>query len=82
VCSHYGIGNCRPDRAVGQGVFGLGSGRKLDGVLEGKEIRILRSFRWGLYRANGLGVNMAEFEKALFCKAGQPMVKENRCSIW
>jgi hypothetical protein len=31
---------------------------------------------------NGLVVNMPKFEKAFFCKAGQPMTKENRCRIW
>jgi endothelin-converting enzyme/putative endopeptidase len=36
----------------------------------------------GKYRVNGLVVNLPEFEKAFFCKAGQPMVKENRCRIW
>ena len=36
----------------------------------------------GKYRVNGLVVNMPEFEKAFSCKAGQPMVKANRCRIW
>jgi putative endopeptidase len=36
----------------------------------------------GRYRVNGLVVNMPEFEKAFSCKAGQPMVKENRCRVW
>jgi len=36
----------------------------------------------GRYRVNGLVVNLPEFEKAFACKAGQPMVKENRCRIW
>jgi endothelin-converting enzyme/putative endopeptidase len=36
----------------------------------------------GKYRVNGLVLNMPEFEKAFSCKAGQPMVKENRCRIW
>ncbi|HET9698897.1 MAG TPA: M13 family metallopeptidase [Terriglobales bacterium] len=36
----------------------------------------------GKYRVNGLVVNMPEFEKAFSCKAGQPMVKENRCRVW
>jgi len=34
------------------------------------------------YRVNGLVVNMPEFEKAFACKAGQPMVRENRCRVW
>ncbi len=34
------------------------------------------------YRVNGLVINMPEFEKAFACKAGQPMVRENRCRIW
>jgi endothelin-converting enzyme/putative endopeptidase len=36
----------------------------------------------GRYRVNGLVVNMPEFEKAFACKAGQPMVKVNRCRVW
>jgi putative endopeptidase len=36
----------------------------------------------GKYRVNGLVVNLPEFENAFTCKAGQPMVKENRCRIW
>ena len=36
----------------------------------------------GKYQVNGLVVNMPEFAKAFFCKAGQPMMKENRCRIW
>jgi putative endopeptidase len=36
----------------------------------------------GKDRVNGLVVNFPEFEKAFACKAGQPMVKENRCRIW
>ncbi len=36
----------------------------------------------GKYRVNGLVANMPEFEKAFACKAGQPMVRENRCRIW
>jgi putative endopeptidase len=34
------------------------------------------------YRVNGLVVNMEEFQKAFSCKAGQPMVRENRCRVW
>jgi putative endopeptidase len=36
----------------------------------------------GKYRVNGLIVNMEEFQKAFSCKAGQPMVRENRCRVW
>ncbi|HVZ18300.1 MAG TPA: M13 family metallopeptidase [Terriglobales bacterium] len=36
----------------------------------------------GKYRVNGLMVNMPEFQQAFGCKAGQPMVKENRCRVW
>ncbi len=36
----------------------------------------------GKYRVNGLVVNMPEFEKTFACKAGQPMVRENRCRVW
>jgi endothelin-converting enzyme/putative endopeptidase len=36
----------------------------------------------GKYRVNGLMVNMEEFQRAFSCKAGQPMVKENRCRVW
>jgi endothelin-converting enzyme/putative endopeptidase len=36
----------------------------------------------GKYRVNGLVVNMPEFQKAFGCKAGQPMVQENRCRVW
>ncbi len=36
----------------------------------------------GKYRVNGLVVNMPEFEKSFSCKAGQPMVKEDRCRVW
>ncbi|MEO8102741.1 MAG: M13 family metallopeptidase [Betaproteobacteria bacterium] len=36
----------------------------------------------GKYRVNGLMVNMPEFDKAFSCKAGQAMVRENRCKIW
>ena len=34
------------------------------------------------YRVNGIVENMPEFQQAFGCKAGQPMVSENRCSIW
>jgi len=36
----------------------------------------------GKYRVNGLVLNMPEFEKAFSCKAGQPMMRENRCRVW
>ena len=36
----------------------------------------------GKYRVNGLVINMPEFEKAFSCKAGQPMVREDRCRVW
>ena len=36
----------------------------------------------GKYRVNGLVVNMPEFERAFSCKAGQPMVRKNRCRVW
>jgi endothelin-converting enzyme/putative endopeptidase len=36
----------------------------------------------GKYRVNGLVVNMPEFQQAFGCKAGQPMVRENRCRVW
>ena len=34
------------------------------------------------YRVNGLVVNMEQFQKAFSCKAGEPMVRENRCRVW
>jgi len=36
----------------------------------------------GRYRVNGLVVNMPEFQQAFSCKAGEPMVKEQRCRVW
>ena len=36
----------------------------------------------GKYRINGVVINMPEFQNAFFCKAGQPMVRENRCRVW
>jgi putative endopeptidase len=33
-------------------------------------------------RVNGVVQNMPEFQQAFGCKAGQPMVAANRCSIW
>src|ERR1041385_233977 len=36
----------------------------------------------GKYRVNGLVVNMPEFQRAFSCRAGQPMVRENRCRVW
>jgi putative endopeptidase len=34
------------------------------------------------YRTNGVVSNMPEFREAFHCKAGSPMVNQNRCSIW
>jgi putative endopeptidase len=34
------------------------------------------------YRVNGLVANMPEFAAAFGCKAGQPLVRENRCRVW
>jgi len=34
------------------------------------------------YRINGVVVNMQEFQQAFACKAGQPMVREDRCRVW
>ncbi len=36
----------------------------------------------GKYRVNGLVVNMPEFEQAFSCQKGQPMTREDRCSVW
>jgi len=36
----------------------------------------------GRYRVNGLVVNMPEFERAFACRAGQPMVRADRCRVW
>ncbi|HET9283679.1 MAG TPA: M13 family metallopeptidase [Candidatus Angelobacter sp.] len=36
----------------------------------------------GKYRVNGVMVNIPEFQQAFSCKAGQPMVRENRCRVW
>ena len=36
----------------------------------------------GKYRVNGLVVNMPEFESAFACRAGQPMVRADRCRVW
>jgi putative endopeptidase len=36
----------------------------------------------GKYRINGIVSNMPEFERAFSCKAGQPMVRENKCKVW
>jgi endothelin-converting enzyme/putative endopeptidase len=36
----------------------------------------------GKYRVNGLVVNMPEFQLAFSCKAGQPMVRKDRCRVW
>ena len=34
------------------------------------------------YRVIGPTSNMPEFQEAFSCKAGQPMVRENRCRVW
>ena len=34
------------------------------------------------YRANGVVSNLSEFQEAFHCKAGSPMVRENRCRVW
>jgi putative endopeptidase len=33
-------------------------------------------------RTNGVVSNMPEFQEAFHCKAGSPMVNENRCRVW
>jgi putative endopeptidase len=34
------------------------------------------------YRTNGVVSNMPQFQEAFHCKAGQPMVNQNRCRVW
>jgi endothelin-converting enzyme/putative endopeptidase len=34
------------------------------------------------YRANGVVMNMPEFQKAFSCPAGKPMVSANACRVW
>jgi putative endopeptidase len=34
------------------------------------------------FRANGVVLNLPEFQKAFACKAGQPMAPVKRCTIW
>jgi endothelin-converting enzyme/putative endopeptidase len=34
------------------------------------------------YRTNGVVSNMPQFQEAFHCKAGAPMVNQNRCSVW
>jgi len=34
------------------------------------------------YRTNGVVSNMPEFQEAFQCKAGSPMVNQNRCRVW
>ena len=34
------------------------------------------------YRTNGVVSNMPQFQEAFHCKAGSPMVNENRCRVW
>ncbi|HET9406714.1 MAG TPA: M13 family metallopeptidase [Candidatus Sulfotelmatobacter sp.] len=36
----------------------------------------------GKYRTNGVVSNMPEFQQAFHCKAGSPMVNQNRCRVW
>jgi putative endopeptidase len=36
----------------------------------------------GKDRVNGVVSNSDEFQKAFNCKAGQPMVRENKCRVW
>ena len=34
------------------------------------------------YRTNGVVSNMPEFQETFHCKAGSPMVNQNRCRVW
>jgi putative endopeptidase len=34
------------------------------------------------YRTNGVVSNMPQFQEAFHCKAGSPMVNQNRCRVW
>ena len=34
------------------------------------------------YRTNGVVSNLPEFQQAFHCKAGSPMVNQNRCRVW
>jgi endothelin-converting enzyme/putative endopeptidase len=34
------------------------------------------------YRTNGVVSNMPQFQEAFHCKAGSPMVNQNRCQVW
>ena len=36
----------------------------------------------GLWRVNGVMVNMPEFRSAFGCQVNQPMVRENACRAW
>ncbi len=36
----------------------------------------------GEYRVNGVVQNLEDFQKAFSCKAGQAMVRQNRCRVW
>ena len=36
----------------------------------------------GKFRVNGVVVNSDGFQKAFNCKAGQPMVSDNKCVVW
>ncbi len=35
-----------------------------------------------MFRANGMVLNLPEFQRAFACKPGQPMAPVNRCTIW
>jgi putative endopeptidase len=36
----------------------------------------------GMWRTNGVVINMPEFQKAFSCKNGAPMAPEKRCRVW
>jgi predicted metalloendopeptidase len=36
----------------------------------------------GQFRVNGVVQKMPEFQKAVSCKAGDPMVSANACRVW
>ncbi|MGH9522750.1 MAG: M13-type metalloendopeptidase, partial [Terriglobales bacterium] len=36
----------------------------------------------GMWRTNGVVINMPEFQKAFSCEKGQPMAPEKRCRVW
>ncbi|HEX8793294.1 MAG TPA: M13 family metallopeptidase, partial [Polyangiaceae bacterium] len=43
---------------------------------------ITNSHSPGSYRINGVVANMQAFQDAFACKAGQPMVRAQRCRVW